>query len=121
DLVERAMENRPELTQSRIQIENSKLNLQGVRNQMLPSINAFVDLRNNALSGSPNTAIDPRTGFVPSHPGQDPFFIGGYGNVLGQLFSRNFPNYTVGVSLNIPLRNRAAQANMITQELNLRQ
>jgi outer membrane protein len=120
DLIERALDNRPELAQSRIQIDNTKLNLAGIRNQMLPSISAIADLRNNALTGSLNDTVNPATGLVPTHVG-DPFFIGGYGNVLAQLFGRNFPNYTVGVSLNIPLRNRAAQANMITQELNLRQ
>lgn len=120
DLVARAMENRPELTQSRIQIDNSKLNLQGIRNQLLPQINAIGDLRNNALAGLVNTQINPATGLVQLH-NADPFFIGGYGTVLGQLFGRNFPNYTVGVQLSIPLRNRAAQANMMTQELSLRQ
>jgi outer membrane protein len=120
DLVARAMENRPELAQSRIQIDNSKLNLQGIRNQMLPQLNAIGDIRNNALSGSVNTEVNPTTGLVQLH-NADPFFIGGYGNILGQLFSRNFPNYTVGVQLSIPLRNRAAQANMMTQELTLRQ
>jgi outer membrane protein TolC len=120
DLVERALDRRPELSQSRIQIDNSKLNLQGIRNQMLPSINALADLRNNGLSGSVNTLANPANGLVPTHAA-DPFFIGGYGTVLGQLFGRNFPNYSVGVQLNIPLRNRSAQANMITQELNLRQ
>jgi outer membrane protein len=120
DLVNRALDNRPELAQSRIQIDNSKLNLQGVRNQMLPTINAIGDLRNNALAGSVNTQPNPTTGVIPSH-NADPFFIGGYGNILSQLFGRNFPNYTVGVQLSIPLRNRSAQANMMTQELNLRQ
>jgi outer membrane protein TolC len=120
DLVERALDNRPELSQSRIQIDNAKLNLQGIRNQLLPQISAVADLRNNALSGSVNDVINPATGLVPTHIG-DPFFIGGYGTVLGQLFGRNFPNYTIGVQLNIPLRNRTAQANMITQEVNLRQ
>jgi len=50
-----------------------------------------------------------------------PFFIGGYSTVLSQLFSRNFPSYSIGLSLNIPIRNRAAQANAITDELTLRQ
>jgi outer membrane protein len=120
DLISRALDGRPEVAQSRIQIDNTKINLQGIRNQMLPTLNAVADLRNNALAGSVNGTINPATGLVPIH-NADPFFLGGYGTVLGQLFSRNFPNYSVGVQLNIPLRNRAAQANMITQELNLRQ
>jgi outer membrane protein len=118
--VARALENRPEIAQSRIQIDNSKLNLQGIRNQLLPQISAIGDLRNNALAGSVNSQVNPATGIVPGH-NADPFFIGGYGDILSQLFGRNFPNYTVGVQLSIPLRNRAAQANMMTQELNIRQ
>lgn len=120
DLVARALDNRPEIAQSRIQIDNSKLNLQGIRNLLLPQISVIGDLRNNALTGSVNSQVNPATGIVPGH-NADPFFIGGYGDILSQLFGRNFPNYTVGVQLSIPLRNRAAQANMMTQELNIRQ
>ena len=49
------------------------------------------------------------------------YFLGGYGTVLSQLFGRNFPNYSAGISLNIPIRNRAAQADYITDQLNYRQ
>ena len=49
------------------------------------------------------------------------YFLGGYGTVLSQLFGRNFPNYSAGISLNIPIRNRAAQADYITDQLNFRQ
>jgi len=120
DLVAKALDRRPDLGQSRIQIDNTKIVLQGTRNSMLPTLNAFANLANRGLAGSVNTQPDPRTGIVPTHTA-DPFFIGGYGNVLSQLFGRNFPDYTVGVQLSIPLRNRAAQADMATQQLNLRQ
>jgi outer membrane protein len=49
------------------------------------------------------------------------FFLGGYGSFLSQLFNRNFPNYSAGFNLNIPIRNRANQADLITDELNYRQ
>jgi len=124
DLVTSALENRPDLAQSRIQIDNAKLGLQGTKNALLPSLNFVGDIRNNALAGPQNTLIgpvSPTTGQLQFAPVADPFFLGGYGDVLGQLFGRNFPNYTVGVNLVIPLRNRAAQANLVTQTLNLRQ
>jgi outer membrane protein len=47
--------------------------------------------------------------------------IGGYGTALGQIFDRNFPNYSVGFQLTVPLSNRANQADQITNELNYRQ
>ena len=120
DLVASALDNRPELQQSRIQLENQKIVLTGTRNVMLPSVSAFADLRNSALSGDPNNLSAPGS-TTPFTSNQNPFFIGGYGNVLGQLFGRNFPNYTVGVQLSIPLRNRTAQANYATASLNMRQ
>jgi outer membrane protein len=123
DVFARALENRPDLAQSRIQIENSKISLQGTKNALLPTVNAFADLRNNALIGTQNnlTGINTTTGLLQGSPTADPFFLGGFGGVLGQLFSRNFPNYTIGLNLTIPLRNRAAQANVATATLNLRE
>ncbi len=118
DLYGRALDNRPDLAQARLQIDNANINLAGTKNAMLPTLNAIGDVRNNALAGLPNTVISPRTGLVVG--GSDPFFVGGYGTVLSQLFSRNFPNYSVGVQLNIPLRNRSAQADYATATLQLR-
>jgi outer membrane protein len=105
-----ALSSRPELAQSRIQITNQHLALRGSRNALLPTLDATVNLANNGLAGQ----------MVPGTTGT-PFFLGGYGNVLTQIFSRNFPNYSAGFSLNIPLRNRAAQGQIINDELTLRQ
>lgn len=119
-LFDEALADRPELQQSKIQIENQKILLTGTRNLMLPTLSAFADLRNTGLSGDPNTLTAPGSS-SPYATNQNPFFIGGYGNVLGQIFGRNFPNYSVGLTLSIPLRNRNAQANYATAAVNLRQ
>ena len=124
DLVSRALDNRPDLAQSRIQIENAQIALKGSRDAMRPTLNAVGDLRSNALVGAQNTIIGPvstTTGLVQVPPAADPFFVGGYGSALGQLFGRNFPTYSAGLNLSIPLGNRAAQANVATATLNLRQ
>ncbi len=124
DLVSRALDNRPDLAQSRIQIDNAQIALTGTRNALLPTLNAIGDFRSNALAGAQNTLlgpISPQTGLVQTPAIADPFFIGNYGSILAQLFGRSFPTYSVGFSLNIPLRNRAAQANVATASLNLRQ
>ena len=124
DLVSKALDNRPDLAQSRIQIDNAQIALSGTRNALLPTLNVIGDMRSNALAGAQNTFIGPvssQTGLIQTPPIADPFFVGGYGSILAQLFGRNFPTYSVGLSLNIPLRNRAAQANVATASLNLRQ
>jgi len=120
ELVASAVENRPELQQSHIQLENQKILLTGQRNLMLPTLSAFADLRNSGLAGDPNTLPAPGA-TAPFATNQNPYFVGGYGNVLGQVFSRNFPNYSVGLQLSIPLRNRNAQANYATAAVTLRQ
>ena len=50
----------------------------------------------------------------------NPFFVGGFGSALSQVFSRKFPDYSVAFQLTIPIRNRSAQADYILDELNLR-
>src|SRR6202050_2818494 len=114
DLIQVAVAHRPEVEQTRISLENSKINLQGTRNSLLPSVSAFAELTNNALAGVLNPIYNGSSG--PA----DPYFIGGVGTILSQLFGRNFPNYSAGLSLNIPLRNRAAQADYAMDQLKLR-
>jgi outer membrane protein TolC len=47
--------------------------------------------------------------------------MGGYGTVEQQIFSRDYPSYSVGVQLNIPLRNRVARSDLTRDELQKRQ
>ena len=114
ELVTKAVATRVELAQNRTNIDSEKKNLVGIRNGLKPSLNAFAELTNNGLSGASNY-------LVPGANLADPFLAGGYGNLLGQIFRRNYPNYSAGFSLNIPLRNRAAQSDYTTSVLTLRQ
>jgi len=117
DLTAQAIASRPELATSRIQLHNQELTVRGSKNALLPTLDLIASTSNGALAGDPNP--------LPALPGSphsnNPYFIGGYGTVLSQLFSRNFPNYSVGLSLNIPIRNRAAQAQVATDQLTYRQ
>ena len=49
------------------------------------------------------------------------YFIGGYGTALGQIFRRDFPNYSAGVSFAVPLGNRTAQGDYGIDQLQFRQ
>jgi outer membrane protein len=115
ELIRQAVENRPELEQTRINMESNKILIHGDRNGMLPNLSAFAELTNNGLTGAVNPLYNNCCGAA------DPYFIGGYGNLSAQLFRRNFPNYSAGFSLSIPFRNRAAQADYATDQLQLRQ
>ena len=117
DLTALAIASRPELAQTRIQLVNQELTMKGSKNALLPTLDVVASLANNALAGQVNPIPAP-AGTVHSNT---PFFIGGYGTVLAQLFARNFPNYSAGFNLSVPIRNRAAQAQAITDELTYRQ
>jgi outer membrane protein len=112
-LVEQALSTRPEIQQSKINIESQKINLKGSKNGLRPTLQAFAELTNNGLTGQAQP--NPFTG------NPDPYFVGGWSNGLAQVFRRNFPSYSAGFSMNIPLRNRAAQADYVQDQLNLRQ
>jgi len=129
DLYSTALQNRPEVEASEIGLENSRISIKGTKDALLPQLDLVADLRNNALAGQVNSlpippppGSPPGTPFTTRSPGSvDPFFLGGWGRALTQLFSRNFPDYIVQVQLNIPLRNRSAQSDAIRDELLLRQ
>jgi len=123
DVVAKALDHRPELAQQRIQVENSKINLSGTRNGLLPTLNVVGNVSNPGAGGIFNTTpqINPLTGEVVPRALPNGDLIGGYGNILRQVFGVPTINYTVGFTLNIPLRNRSAQAAYIQQDLQLRQ
>jgi outer membrane protein len=113
DLIKQALAGRTEIEQARINIESNQLNLVGIKNSLKPTLQAFAELTNNGLTGE-LTALGAVEAGVP-------YLAGGYGNLLAQVARRNFPNYSAGFSLNIPLRNRAAQSDYVTSLLELRQ
>jgi len=113
ELVGVAMANRVELEQAHINLDSNHLNLAGVRSSLKPSLQAFAELTNNGLSGTAGPAAAGQAGVG--------YFDGGYGNLVEEILRRNFPNYSAGISLNIPLRNRAAQSDYVTSQLEIRQ
>jgi outer membrane protein TolC len=120
DQIAQAIASRPDVEQSTLGLQDSRIATLGVKDAMLPTLTAQVSASNAGLAGSinPNYATAAQAGLLPAANG---YFVGGYGTMLSQLFGRNFPNYSATVSLNIPIRNRAAQADYVTDQLNYRQ
>ncbi len=112
-LVAEALERRPEIQQSRINLESNKINLVGIKNSLKPSLQAFAQLSNNGLTGELT-----QYGLLAGVPDA---LVGGYGNLLSQIARRHYPSYSAGFSLNIPLRNRAAQSDYATSLVEIRQ
>ncbi len=106
ELIKEALAKRPEMAQARLNLESNQMNLVGIKNELKPTLQAFTEMTNNGLIGQ---------------VAGTPVVTGGYIDMLSQIARRNYPNYSAGISLNIPLRNRAAQADYATSMLELRQ
>jgi outer membrane protein TolC len=112
NLVADALKNRPDLAQAGIQVENSQISLKGSLNAVRPQVDLVGTMQNSGLAGE----LNPLAGVTAGGPN-----AGGYGGALGQVFRRNYPTYSVGVQMTLPLRNRVAQADAVRDELQLRQ
>jgi outer membrane protein len=111
DLVGDALANRPDLAQAGLQVENGRISLEGARNALRPQLDLVGTMQNAGLAGQLNPlAATPEFGF-----------LGGYGSALGQIAARNYPTYGIGLQLNLPLRNRVAEADAARDEVLVRQ
>ncbi|HXF27528.1 MAG TPA: TolC family protein [Bryobacteraceae bacterium] len=117
ELVQLALRDRPEISQSKFNVENSRISLIGQKSGLLPTLDAVAELTNHGQSGDPNLKAIA-AGIAPP---PDPYFVGGYGTAAGQVFRRNFPDYLGGLQLNMILRNRSAQADYVYNSLQIRQ
>jgi outer membrane protein TolC len=136
DLINDALRHRAELVESRIDLNSRDLSNKAVRNALLPSLDLYAYYGGYGLGGAqnptnlcanqplaeqgegfcagPNGAAGGAT-FIPINPNT------GYGGTLNQLVNSTAPDKGVGIQLNIPLRNRAAQAVQIRSELEYQQ
>jgi outer membrane protein TolC len=114
ELVSQALSHRVEIQQDQINLDSDSISLRGIKSGLKPTLSVFAELTNNGLAGQANY-------LGPNEVASVPYLTGGAGNLLGQIFKRDFPSYSAGLSLNIPLRNRAAQSDYVTTALGMRQ
>jgi len=122
DLINESLRHRPELVESRIDLNSRELSNKAVRSLLLPTLDLFAYYGGSGLGGAQNSASlcadqNPQQfGCAPT-----PVSSTGYGSTLNQLLNSSAPDKGVGLQLNIPLRNRAAQAVQIRSQLEFRQ
>jgi HAE1 family hydrophobic/amphiphilic exporter-1 len=139
DAVKDAVENRPELQRLKLQREINAIDIDFFKNQTKPQIDLNTTV---SLSGISQGISNNRDFLVPQFTGNDEilrrnlnvllgnanlptiqnpnilvpaapsFLVGGFNRSFLNLFRSDAPNYTVGVTISLPLRNRTAQANL---------
>jgi outer membrane protein len=124
DLVNEALRHRADLVESRIQLNTTELSNKAVRNALLPTLDLYAYYGGAGVGGAQNASnlcanlpLELQ-GFGCATSATPPV---GYGSTLNQLVNSTAPDKGVGISLNIPLRNRAAQAVQIRSELEYQQ
>jgi outer membrane protein TolC len=106
-----ALNNRPDLAQAQLQVQNSQIGLAGSRSATLPEVDLVGVVQNNGLAGTTS----------PTLPNGYSGFTGGYGTALEELFARNYPTYGVGLQVTLPIHNRVAEADLARDEIQVKQ
>ncbi len=123
DLVNDALGHRPELAEQRINLSNTAISNKAIRSALLPSVDLFAYYGGAGAGGDSNPNYicvqQPTACGLTSPPATIPPIS--YGATLNQLVNSTAPDKGVGVNVNIPLRNRAAQSVQIRGEFEYRQ
>jgi outer membrane protein TolC len=135
DLINEALRHRAELVESRIDLNSRDYRNKAVRSALLPTLDLFAYYAGSGLGGaqSPANLCSSQTpeqlllgfcaGTNPNNPANSipAAPATSIGSTWDQLVNSTAPDKGVGLQLNIPLRNRAAQAVQIRSELEYRQ
>src|SRR5271157_2832326 len=115
DLIARALNDRPELTESDVDLLNRQISRQAARNALLPSLSLVGFYGGSGLAGPLNPIynpnLGPNTSTVPTN----------FAGAMANAFNNSSPDYYIGFNLNIPIRNRVAKADQYRSELEYRQ
>jgi len=103
--MKRALDQRPELAESKAEIERRRAEAAFADNLRKPGLDAFVSYDRLGLSGD-LVDLDPNSPFTVLIPD---YIEGGLGRSLAQLGEGRFDDTRAGVVLSVPIGNRAAR------------
>ena len=123
DLVKEAYINNPQIEQSVLQLKNNEITIKAFRNGLLPIVDAYGFYGSSAVGGAQNPNLSCSTSLTGASVPCPGGTVSGssYGGTFANLFNNSSPDKGVGVNLQIPLRNRAAQADQARSQMEYRQ
>jgi outer membrane protein len=129
-----AFKNRPELEQFRLRGELNEIDVEFYKDQTKPQIDFVTSYGSTGLAGTLRTTPNPLAasnallygrinqlsalaGLPPLTIGNgfgaaDPKFIGSYPRSFWNLFKNEYRTFSVGININLPLRNTTAKAQL---------
>src|SRR6516165_7361785 len=138
DAVKEALQKRPDILSTSYNIRNAEVDVRATRNALLPTANLGFEYSssglagNSAITGTPTVVagaqiVDMNGVKVPDLfiPLAEPNVTGilkqGFGTAQSQIFHNFFPLYAGQLTVTLPLRNRANQADNVHAQLVERQ
>ncbi len=114
-----ALQNRPDLESTRIGIKNSELNLDYAKNQQLPTLNLNASYWSPGVSGTqiiygnrtPQNPFGVKVGEIP----------GGISDAFKDVFGFEYQNWSISLSLDVPLNTVISRANLAQAKVDLEQ
>jgi outer membrane protein TolC len=110
DMIAQALKGRLELGESDIDLQNRRLSLDAARNALLPTVTLTAYYGGSGLAGLQN----PQNSTISTAPLD-------FAGSLRTAFNNSAPDYYVGLSVNVPIRNRVAKSDQYRAELETRQ
>jgi outer membrane protein TolC len=115
NLIAEAEKNRPDVEQDEIAMQVAQMSLRSIKSELLPTLNAYGFYSGAGTAGpkNPYCSLSPQqcTSGLPT----------GFGSMLENTFNYSSPEYQVGMTLSINLRNRVAKADQFRAALEYRQ
>ena len=113
ELITSALHDRTELSESDYDLANRDISRKAARNAVLPSVDLQAFYGGTGLAGEVN-----RNYYQPGTTSSVPTDFSGS---MANAFNNSSPDYFVGVSVAIPIRNRIAKSDQYRSELEYRQ
>jgi outer membrane protein len=117
-LIETAIELRPEIRQSDLAISNREVDLSRSRDQLKPSLDFAAGYQQFGLGGT-RIERDFSQGFI--NPPIIDIIPGGLSDALSQTFSGTYYGYVVSLNLQFPIHNTEARARNAQAQIELNQ
>jgi len=113
--VESALRDRYDLALLRQDLDNADTNVEFFNNQKLPDVRLEASYRGGGVGGTQLVRTGPFPGTVTGSVDT------GFGDVLGQVFGRDFPTWSVGVTVNYPIGRSFEEAGLARAEIERKQ
>jgi outer membrane protein len=114
-IVAKAVDARYDIARARNDVTNAATNVEFFTNQKLPDVRLQASYRGNGLGGSQLLRTGTFPGIVTGRVDS------GFGDVLGQVFGRDFPTWSFGVTVSYPLGRSFEQLSAVEASIERKQ